>query len=186
MKIADMVPIMISGDDTLFTNHPPVSVLLIFSKVLERLVYNRLIAFLDEYKLIYEYQFGLRKKYSTRLALISLIDNLSSAMDQGDKVIDIFLDFSKAFDTVDHDILLLKLGHYGIRGTALDWFRDYMSGRKQFVTYNGVKSSLSNVSCGVPQGSILGPLLFLIYVNDIQNVTHHSFHFYLPMTVIYL
>ena len=96
-------------------------------------------------------------------------------MNQGDKVTGIFLDFSKAFDTADHNILLLKLEHYGIRGTALDWFRDYMSGGKQFVTYNGVKSFRSNVSCGVPQGSILGPLLFLIYVNDIQNVTHHSF-----------
>ena len=85
--------------------------------------------------------------------MISLIDKLSSAMDQGNKVIGIFLDFSKAFDTVDHNILLLKLEHYGIRGTALDWFRDYMSGRKQFVTYSGVKSSRSNVSCGVQQGS---------------------------------
>ena len=175
MKIANVVPIFKSGDDALFTNYRPVSVLPIFSKVLERLVYNRLIAFLDKYKVIYEYQFGFRKKYSTHLALISLIDKLSSAMDQGDKVIGIFLDFSKAFDTVDHNILLLKLEHYGIRGTALDWFRDYMSGRKQFVTYNGVKSSRFNVSCGVPQGSILGPLLFLSYVNDIQNVTHHSF-----------
>ena len=175
MKITNVVPIFKSGDDTLFTNYRPVSVLPIFSKVLERLVNNRLIAFLDKYKVIYEYQFGFRKKNSTHLALISLIDKLSSAMDQGDKVIGIFLDFSKAFDTADHNILLLKLEHYGIRGTALDWFRDYMSGRKQFVTYNGVKSSRSNVSCGVPQGSILGPLLFLIYVNDIQNVTHHSF-----------
>ena len=153
------------------TNYRPVSVVPIFSKVLERLVYNRLIAFVDKYKVIYEYQFGFRK--NTRL--ISLIDKSLSAMDQGDKVIAIFLDFSKAFDTVDHNILLLKLEHYGICGTALDWFRDYMSGMKQFVTYNGVKSSTSNVSCDVPQVSILGPLLFLIYVNDIQNITHHSF-----------
>ena len=107
-------------------------------------------------------------------------------MNQGDKATGIFLDFSKAFDTVDHNIFLFKLEHYGIRGTALDWFSDYMSGRKQFVTYNGVKSSMSNASCCVPQGSILGPLLFLIYVIDIQNITHHFFHFYLLMTVIYL
>ena len=115
------------------------------------------------------------EKNTIHMALISLIDKLSSAMDQVDKVIGIFLDFSKIFGTIDHNILLLKLGHYGIRGTDLDWFWDYTWGRKLFVAYNGVKCSMSDRSCGVPQGSFLVPFLFLIFVKDIQNVTRHSF-----------
>ena len=89
-------------------------------------------------------------------------------------VIGVFLDFSKAFDTVDHDILLFKLSHYGIRDNALLWFKSYLSNRNQFVTYDGVRSSLKTIKCGVPQGSILGPLLFLIYINDLCNVCGNS------------
>ena len=94
-------------------------------------------------------------------------------MDNGDHVIGVFLDFSKAFDTIDH-LIILKLHHYGIRGSALDWFRSYLSNRQQFVTYNYVSSDTKTIECGVPQGSILGPLLFLIYINDLANICQYT------------
>ena len=105
------------------------------------------------------------------MALIIFVDHSSEALEKVDTVIGLLLDFSKAFDTVDHDILLLKFNHYGIRGPVLDWFSDYLCNRRQYVTYNGISSESSWVKCEVPQGSILGPLLFLIYINDLPNVT---------------
>ena len=109
------------------------------------------------------------------MALLSLVDNLTRALENGEHVVGVYLDFSKAFDTVDHMILLQKLYHYGVRGCAHDWFKSYLSNRSQFVTYNGVKSNLNNVKCGVPQGSILGPLLFLLYINDLSFACKRTF-----------
>ena len=104
------------------------------------------------------------------MALITFMDKLTNAIENGEYVTGIFLGFSKAFDTVNHDILLEKLEHYGIRVCALLWFRSYLSNRPQYVTYNGTASMSHTIKCGVPQGSILGPLLFLIYINDLGNV----------------
>ena len=98
------------------------------------------------------------------MALTILIDKITSAMDKKEHVIGLFLDFAKAFDNVYHDILLRKLDHYGIRGIALQWFQRYLFGRQQTVKFNGINSVLKNITCGVPQGSILGPLLFVIYI----------------------
>ena len=103
------------------------------------------------------------------LALIDLHDKISSALDNGELAVGVFLDLSKAFDTVDHSILFDKLEHYGIRCLALKWIKSYFSNRLQFVEYNGHVSSRTNISCGVPQGSILGPLFFLLYINDIKR-----------------
>ena len=103
------------------------------------------------------------------------MDNLIQALDNREYVLGVFLDFSKAFDTVDHSILLDKLYHYGVRGCAYHWFQSYLSNRSQRVTYDGVKSSLGFIKCGVPQGSILGPLLFLLYINDLSPVCKHAF-----------
>ena len=122
-----------SDDPELFNNYRPVSLLCVF----ERIMYNRLLSFLDEYKIMFSYQFGFRKHHSTYMALMTLIDNLINCLDNGEYVIGIFLDFSKAFDTVDYNILLQKLSLYGIRGTTLGWFQSYLTNRYQFVTYNG-------------------------------------------------
>ena len=119
-------------------------------------------------------QFGFRKQHSSYMASMILIDQLISSLDKGEMVICIFLDFSKAFDTVDHEILLQKLFHYGVRGCALDWFRSYLCGRKQYVTYNNMSSNTKSINCGVPQGPILCHLLFLIYINDLSKVCTYT------------
>ena len=122
--------------------------------------------------MIDKYQFGFRQRHSTQQAIITLVLKNTSSLDHGDLVIGVFLDLKKAFDTVDHRILLKKLYAYGIRGYILKWFESYLTGRSQYVAYNGVESKVLSIICGVPQGSILGPLLFIIYMNDICNVSH--------------
>ena len=122
-KIANVVPIFKSGDDMLFSNYRPVSVLPVFSKVIERLMHNRLIGFINDNDLLYEYHFGFQKGKSTYMALVIHLDKIAEALENGECVVGVFLDFSKAFDTVDHDILLMKIKSYGIIDTAYDWFK---------------------------------------------------------------
>ena len=159
----------------LFSNYRPVSVLPVFSKIFERIMHNRLLKFINQHNILYDYQFGFRGDHSPNLALLFLVDKISNALENGEYVMGLFLDFSKAFDTVNHDILFTKLKFYGIRGTALDWFESYLSNRMQYVEYNGVQSSKQRISCGVPQGSILGPILFLLYINDLASVSEKLF-----------
>ena len=175
LKIACVLPLYKAEDPMYFNHYRPVSLLNLLSKVFEKLMYDRLLNFLNKLSIIYEHQFGFRKKHSTHMALLSLIDRLTHAIEDGEYVIGVFLDFSKAFDTVDHGILLDKLFHYGIRGCAYNWFASYLSNRKQFVSYNGVQSEKQTIECGVPQGSILGPLLFLVYINDLPDICQHTF-----------
>ena len=170
LKIANVLPLFKACDPCVFNNYRPVSLLCILSKVYEKVMYNRLLKFLEDYNIIFENQFGFRKLHSSYMALMVLTDKLIKSLENGEFVIGVFLDFSKAFDTVDHAILLSKLSHYGIRGSALQWFQSYLSNRNQYVTYNGVSSPVNNITCGVPQGSILGPLLFLLYINDLGHV----------------
>ena len=123
-------------------------------------------------RILSDNQFGFRPKLSTCLALLQLIDELTRSVDEGNVTVGVFIDLAKAFDTVDHCILLKKLHFYGIRGVPHKWFSSYLENRKQFVTINNTNSNFSNITCGVPQGSILGPILFIIYVNDLNNVSN--------------
>ena len=169
MKVAKVIPIFKKGNNLLVSNYRPISLLTSLSKVLEKIVYKRTVDFLNKHDILSNEQFGFREKHSTSHALLSVIDKIARSIDSSRHTVGIFLDLSKAFDTINHNILLYKLSHYGIRGRALDWFKSYLSNRDQFVHINGTSSSKQPILCGVPQGSLLGPLLFLIYINDIKN-----------------
>ena len=127
--------------------------------------------YLEEHNLLYKSQYGFRENHSTEYAALELIDHISNNLDNGKVPFSIFLDLSKAFDTLDHTILTQKLKHYGIKGCALKLLQNYLSNRKQYVELNNVKSEMCEIKTGVPQGSILGPLLFVIYVNDIYKAS---------------
>ena len=159
----------------LFNNYRPISILPFFSKLFERLMYNRLMDFIEKHQLLYQYQFGFRKNHSTFMACVIPLEKITAALDDSEFAVCILIDFRKAFDTVEHNILLEKLSHYGIRGTALKWFTSYLIDRYQYVNYINAISDMKEITCGVPQGSILGPLLFLLYINDIASVSHHLF-----------
>ena len=175
LKLARVVPIFKIGDKTELTNYRPISVLSFFSKVFDKFMYTHLLYFIEQNKIIYKHQYGFRQKHSTQHAIITLVDRITNSLDKGDIVISIFLDLKKAFDTVDHPTLLNKLYAYGIRGNAFNWFKSYLSERSQYVVYDSKQSKTQTVQCGVPQGSIFDPLLFIIYMNDICNASELLF-----------
>ena len=171
LKLTKVIPIYKANDPNLFTNYRPISLLSNFSKFFEKVMYNRITEFVEQYNILYRCQFGFRKNYSTSHALTHLINKISSAIDQRETTVGVFLDLSKAFDTLDHQILFTKLEHYGIRDVALQWIKSYFSCRRQFVQIDQTCSSTQTIKCGVPQGSILGPLFFILYINDLPRAS---------------
>ncbi len=176
LKIAKIIPIYKSLDPTLQKNYRPVSLLPTFSKIYEKVMFNKLLSYLNSNNMFYKHQYGFRPNCSTIHPILHLLNECASSSNAIPKapVLSILCDLSKAFDVIDHKILIRKLEHYGIRGVAKNWIEHYLKNRLQFVEINRTKSDICRIECGVPQGSILGPLLYLIYVNDIGNCTNST------------
>ena len=161
LKIAKVNPIFKSGDNEVFSNCRPISILPSISNILEKIMYNRLFDVVTKNEIFSPHQYGFRPNRSTYMAINDLYRKITDDLDNKYHSLGIFLDLSKAFDTLNHDILLHKFNIYGIKGLANSWIKNYLSNRKQYVVYNYTNSTHSDIVCGVPQGSILGPLLFL-------------------------
>ena len=174
LKISKVIPVHKKDSKLEIVNYRPISLLSNINKIIEKLMFNRLYSFLEFHNCIYDLQFGFREMHSTNHALMSMIQQIRDTMDDGNIAVGVFVDFQKAFDTVNHDILLRKLDHYGVRGISNSWFKSYLTDRKQYVSLDGTDSDQEFIKHGVPQGSVLGPLLFLIYINDLHQCIKHS------------
>ena len=178
LKSARVVPLFKKNDKCDVGNYRPVSILSIISKVFERVVYDQIESYLNEKEILYKFQSGFRKRFSTDTCLIHLSDYIKFEMDKGHFIGMVLLDLQKAFDTVDHSTLIMKLEALGLSQGILRWFRSYLSDRQQLVDVSGIFSQPCMITCGVPQGSILGPLLFLIYINDMSAVVKNKLLLY--------
>ncbi len=167
LKVTWVSPIYKSGDRTDLGNYRPISVLSTASKLYERVVYNQLVDYLDQYSLLSNSQFGFRRHHSTETCCLTKLDKIYNDLDKGSLSVVVFLDLEKAFDMVNHSILLLKLESIGVLPESCLWFASYLNQRQQLTRIDGCSSSMHIVSHGVPQGSILGPLLFLIFINNL-------------------
>ena len=188
MRVAKVIPIFKSSDPKLLKNYRPISLLTAFSKLLEKIMYDKVISYLNANKLLYEHQYGFRSGHSTIHPIIHLLNHCSEATNKPnpDYTLAIFCDLSKAFDVIDHRILLHKLSAYGIRGLVNKWFASYLTDRCQYVHFETKSSSRQVISCGVPQGSILGTLLYLIFVNDIHKSCDSNILSFADDTTLYL
>ena len=162
-----------SEDKHLFTNYRPISLTSTFVKIVEKIVVKQMMAYMKKHRMIYDHQYGFPPGHNTTQPMIHFLEKFYSAFNHTSPklVAAVFIDLKKAFDTVDHDILLKKLEFYGFRGAVNTWFRNFLGGREQYVFYRGKNSKKRTISCGVPQGTCLGPILFLIFINDLANAT---------------
>ena len=185
-KRATIIPLFKGGDKTNVSNYRPVSLLPLPGKIIEKIAHTKLTAFLKHNKVVLDNQGGFRKGFSTASSIAELTDELLTNVNKGLTSLAAFIDLRKAFDTVDHNILLQKLECYGILNVNLSWCTNYLMNRSQRTLANGSMSSAQNVKCGVPQGSILGPLFFILYVNDVYAAVKVSkLQLYADDTVIY-
>ena len=185
-KIAKLIPLFKKGSKTDPKNYRPISLLPLLSKLIEKAIHIQTQEYLDKHGLLYKFQSGFRKNFSTDSCLVHLSDFIINGMDKGLHTGMILIDLQKAFDTLDHDILLEKMECLTFKKPVIKWFKSYLSNRKFFVLLEGVFSEEGLLTCGVPQGSILGPLLFLIYINDLpQALSETASNLYADDTCIY-
>ena len=170
-KTSRIIPIFKSGDHLSTDNYRPISLVSSFAKLLDKIVAIKLTNHLELNQLLYKYQFGFQKKLSTEHNLLHLTNFVSNSLNDGKYCIGIFLDLKKAFDVVSHEILINKLEKFGIKGVSLEWFKSYLKNRKQRVDINGSLSGPADIDISVLQGSTLGPILFLCFINDLHLAT---------------
>ena len=185
-KNAKVIPLYKGGDKSEVSNYRPISLLPLPSKTIEKVIHSRLTEFYTMHNVLTDNQDGFRKGRSTIDTIANFTDDISLNINKGECTIAAFVDFKKAFDTVNHDILIQKLKHTGVRGLKLDLLVNYLSNRAQITFANSKILSNHSITCGVPQGSILGPLLFLVYINNLTNILGNTqTRLYADDTVIY-
>lgn len=186
LKLGVVTPVHKSGDKQQITNYRPICILPTISKIYEKIIAEQLINHLNSFALLNPLQFGFRSGYSTETACCFLIEEIKSKLDRGGVVGAVFLDLRKAFDIVSHNILINKLSSYKLSEQTIIWLKSYLGGRQQCVRLNNILSPLKEYTVGVPQGSILGPLLFSIYINDLPSACTADVIMYADDTVLFV